>query len=387
MTEPVPSRRELASRACALAGVREEVARLNLRHPLSSLSRPALSQGAPTLQDVLEEVTTGETFFFRQSEHFQFLTPLLLDVARRGSVRAWSAGCSTGEEAHSIAAWAVALTGNQASVEVLGTDVVASRLVVASAGQYGFWSMRSHEPCPWPVAEPEGDGFRVLPAVRRVTRFEVHNLLDPRPPGGGGFDFIFCRNVLIYLTPLAAERAVQNLLAALRPRGVLVFAPVDLGEIPPQLATLGPAELSCYRRACDRPPAALPPRRAPPPASSPVALAEVPAAPRPPAFPPRLIERHLAAISVAEGGRTRSALRLLDELSAESPSYLPAMLSRALLRVRVGEVVAACELACEVLERLEHLGVDAPIEGPVPLSAAYYRAAALALLERAGRKR
>jgi hypothetical protein len=92
-------------------------------------------------------------------------------------------------------------------------------------------------------------------------------------------------------------------------------------------------------------------------------------------------------VVLAEAGRARGALRVLDELSAEVSTYVPALLERALLRVRLGENVAARELAASVLERLEALDADARVDGPVPLSAAYYRAAALALLERAGPRR
>ncbi|MDP1822322.1 MAG: CheR family methyltransferase [Archangium sp.] len=378
-----PSRRELAAQACALAGVREEVAHLNLRHLLGS-ARPASPPRDPTLQQVLEEVTTGETFFFRQSAHFHFLTPLLLEFARHGHVRAWSAGCSTGEEAHSLAAWASALVGDHASVEVLGTDIVESRLSIASAGVYGPWSMRNHESCPFSVVERDGAGYRVLPAVRRLTRFLVHNLLEPRPREAGTFDFIFCRNVLIYLTPAAATHAVKNLLSALKPRGVLVFAPVDLVGPPEQLTPLGPPELSCYMRASEAAPATLAIRQ--PPAHAKAAPSAAPVMQRTSVLA-RVIERHAEAVSVAEAGRSRGALRLLDELSGEAAGYVPALLERALLRLRLGENGTARELAGGVLARLEHLDADARVDGPVPLSAAYYRAAALALLERAGPKR
>lgn len=377
------SRRELAARACALAGVREEVASLNLRHLLGS-ARPASPQRDPTLQQVLAEVTTGETFFFRQSAHFHFLTPLLLEVARHGRVRAWSAGCSTGEEAYSLAAWASALVGDHASVEVLGSDIVESRVSVADAGVYGPWSMRSHESCPFSVVESEGAGYRVLPAVRRLTRFLVHNLLEPHPDGP--FDFIFCRNVLIYLTPAAAAQAVKNLLGALRPRGVLVFAPVDLLVPPEQLSRVGPPELSCYMRASEGPPPPLP-IRTPPQGAKPVDPgAGAPDGQRSMTLL-RVIERHAEAVGLVEAGRARGALRLLDELSADAPAYVPALLERALLRVRLGQNVYARELAATSLIALEHLDADARVDGPVPLSAAYYRAAALALLERTGQKR
>src|SRR5205823_10907413 len=82
--------------------------------------------------------------------------------------------------------------------------------------------------------------------VRKVTRFRIHNLLDPMPDAP--FDLIFCRNVLVYFSPAAAKKAVRHLAAALAPGGALLFGAMDIGEPPPDLIAAGPPEMQIFRR-------------------------------------------------------------------------------------------------------------------------------------------
>ena len=184
---------------------------------LESLLRVAAAR-----PDVAEQVATtftvGETWFQRIGAQLEALPDLLAD---RTHVRAWSAGCSTGEEAYALAA---AFTRQTA--EVLGTDLNPESLRRARRGTYSAWSFRGV-----PAGQVErffesrGEPFEVRPELRRQVRFAVHNLLNPAPLRD--LDVIACRNVTIYFTPAAAAQVYTNLAQALAPGGVLLTAPSD----------------------------------------------------------------------------------------------------------------------------------------------------------------
>ncbi|GAA0514871.1 hypothetical protein GCM10008937_23260 [Deinococcus depolymerans] len=181
-----------------------------------------LLRAATVRPDVASQVaaafTVGETWFQRIGAHFEALPELLAD---RPHVRAWSAGCSTGEEAYALAA---AFT--RQTVDVLGTDLNPEALRRAQEGRYGARSFRGV-----PAAQVErsferrGEQFEVRPALRRRVRFSLHNLMTPAPRRD--LDVIACRNVTIYFTPGAAALAYTHLAQALAPGGVLLLAPSD----------------------------------------------------------------------------------------------------------------------------------------------------------------
>ncbi len=182
---------------------------------------------------MLDAITTNETNFFRELVHFQFLEQKVLPVWRASAesgkrartIRAWSAGCSTGQEAYSLAMslvdWFPASQGW--SVEILATDL--SRRVLAIAEE-GVWNKHQvHEVPPRysraytlkGIGENQGK-FKAAPAIR-VIRFARLNLNDDVYPEIGKFDLIFCRNVLIYFDPDSRARTTMHLLQHLDPEG------------------------------------------------------------------------------------------------------------------------------------------------------------------------
>jgi len=184
-------------------------------------------------QAMLDAITTNETHFFRETGHFQFLEQQVLPVWRASAeagrrartIRVWSAGCSTGQEAYSLAMllvdWFPASQGW--SVEILGTDL--SRRVLAVAEE-GVWSQdNAHEIPPRylqaytlkGLGENQGK-LKAAPAIR-VIRFVRLNLNDAAYPDIGKFDLIFCRNVLIYFDAESRTRTVRRLLQHLDPEG------------------------------------------------------------------------------------------------------------------------------------------------------------------------
>ncbi|MFM8707818.1 MAG: CheR family methyltransferase [Planctomycetia bacterium] len=189
------------------------------------------------LELFIDAITTNETHFFRTGGHFDwFGGPFLDDLVARAasgrhdrSVRAWSAACSSGEEAYSLAICLLEARQRLAGwrLSVLGTDI--SEAMVAQARR-GVYRQRSLEQVSAARLEshfsaPGGDEWTVKPAVASLCEFRRHNLLDPLP--GPGFDCIFIRNVFIYFDRGSKETAVRNLVAALAPGGFLVVGPSD----------------------------------------------------------------------------------------------------------------------------------------------------------------
>lgn len=175
-----------------------------------------------------DDLTIGETYFFRERPHLELLRETV-QATRPGDrpLRAWSAGCSTGEEAYTLAM----LLGSAAApsgVQVLGTDLSPAALERAEAGTYGDRALRAvtdSERRRWFEAAGRG-GVRPRDSVRRVVRFSPGNLLDG-PPTHSGFDVVLCRNVLIYLSPEAISRVAAVLLEALLPSGWLLTGVAD----------------------------------------------------------------------------------------------------------------------------------------------------------------
>lgn len=175
-------------------------------------------------RDVTEALTTNESSFFRDGKPFDHLRRLLPGlVAGRPAghrLRIWSAACSTGQEAYSVAMILSELGMRQA--EILGTDL--SREVVEKAREGFFTQFEVQRGLPVQMLvkhfRQEGARWQVRPELRAMTRFEERNLLGEHR-SLGRFDVIFCRNVLIYFDPPTKGRVLNALAAQLAPDGVL----------------------------------------------------------------------------------------------------------------------------------------------------------------------
>jgi chemotaxis protein methyltransferase CheR len=322
-----------------------------------------------------QAVSVGETYFFRHPDHFRWVAKSFLPELLQGgrsSIRAWSAGCATGEEAYSVAACLLDLLPwpRTISVEVLGTDLLERNLAAARAGEYGTWSQRPSGPVLHPIFKDAGNGrVRIDEAVRTVTRFGEHNLLDEPP---GQFDLIFCRNVLVYFSQQAVRTAVRHLSRSLLPGGALLFGSMDVSEPPAGLPRASPPELQIYRRL-DARPAAKPAAPAAAPPAEPA-----PYVPR--VRPPEPVALHLRALVHIERGEKKRAEKELAELARQVPDYVPGILERALLHVRMGEKSAASKLMREVLKRIEKLPAEEILAGPEPAPVSFYRDSAQTFL-------
>ena len=166
----------------------------------------ASEDGAPERQAMLSALTTNLTRFFREPHHFTDLGARFrqdwLDQARAGRrIRIWSAGCSSGEEAYSIALTLLSHLpdADRYDVRVLATDIDEK---ILRQGQAGLYSEDAVAPIPsemrerWLERQP-GGGFSMGAAARRLVSFRPLNLMGPWPMKGR-FNAIFCRNVAIY---------------------------------------------------------------------------------------------------------------------------------------------------------------------------------------------
>ncbi len=217
-----------------------------------------LERDALLLGDLVSELTIGETYFLRDLPHLELVRDLLVPEVQRlrgrdHVFRAWSAGCSTGEEA-----WSLAILLDQAGVgrrsSILATDISRPALARARRAEYREWSLRgAGRATAEPYLRQVGDGWVVGPRLRDRVRFEYLNLAEEGypsfPSGVWGMDLILCRNVFIYFERELVEAVAGRLHAALAEGGWLLTAATD-----PSLRHLGLFEVeqtpagTIYRR-------------------------------------------------------------------------------------------------------------------------------------------
>jgi len=191
--------------------------------------------------DVLAScITIGETYFFREEHSFRALEetvfPDIIKAHQDGDRRIslWSAGCSTGEEAYSLAMMVSEAPGlKDWSVSILGTDINRESLQKAERGAYTDWSFRG---VPDAIRDRffttrGGASWEILPELRKMVSFAYLNLIDDSFPAllnqTNAIDLILCRNVLMYFTRECADIVVRKLQLSLRPNGWLLVSPVE----------------------------------------------------------------------------------------------------------------------------------------------------------------
>jgi chemotaxis protein methyltransferase CheR len=179
----------------------------------------SVAGGGDALQGLLNRVTVQETAFFRHPEQFEVLARDILPMLPPPA-RIWSAGCANGQEAFSLA---MVLEEQGIDGWVIGTDVSTAALQRTAAARYltrelsGLSRRRiaSH-------LKRTADGWRINAAVRDRVSILRHNLLDPLPPEVQACQVIFCRNVLIYLSPEHARAFLERIADAF-PAATTVF--------------------------------------------------------------------------------------------------------------------------------------------------------------------
>jgi chemotaxis protein methyltransferase CheR len=185
----------------------------------------------PTWQAVVQALTIGETYFFRDSTSFNLLRTEVLPslirqrrAARRQELSVWCAGCATGEEPYSVAMLLYELLPDldQWNLNIIGTDINARALQHARRGVYREWAFRQNAPdLRSRYFKAVTGGWRLQPRLRNLVMFRQANLLHEPPLSQ--VDLIFCRNVLIYLTRAHIARLESTLLGTLVPGGWLLL--------------------------------------------------------------------------------------------------------------------------------------------------------------------
>lgn len=372
--------------------------------------------GCPEWRELLALLTTTESYFFRDQGQFALLREVLLPnlirskqtlLSRSGqhsskpTLRCWSAGCSTGEEAYSLAILLYEIIPNWEDwqVVIIGTDINQATLTTAQRGIYSDWSFRHTESnLRHKYFRLRNGEWEIRPEIRRLVTFYYGNLVqDPFPNAHLGlydFDLILCRNVFIYFDAEAIQRVLQKFYASLLPNGYLITGHTELyGQTLPPFRVCSFPQSILYQRSPDQdlpvhrpaptPAASTPPTPTPPiPAAGSLPLLPLttmplptphphhpplspPPASPPPGFTPnpelaQTAHEHLPSVStpelativeMLEQGAYTQAIAAAQTLIQQQPQCLPAFCLMAEAYASLGayaQAEAACKQALEL---------------------------------------
>ncbi len=185
------------------------------------------------LLDLVDRISTNHTFFFREKDHFDYLSAVVLPEIsetlrrkQRCDVRIWSAGCSSGEEPYTLAMVASEYYGDRilgTDLGVLATDISISALEKATAGIYPEESMSTvslayrHKY----FTRLKDGAWAVKKSLKDMVLFRRLNLIQQSYPFKGMFQVIFCRNVMIYFDKATQKALVERFYRYTEPGGYL----------------------------------------------------------------------------------------------------------------------------------------------------------------------
>jgi len=213
-------------------------------------------------------LTVKETYFFRESQTYNALERIILPAligSRRKTertLRVWSAGCSTGEEAYSIAILLKELIPDikEWSVTILATDINPRVLEAAKRGVYSEWSFRE---TPARIKEryfqKTADGnYLIDSAIKQMVVFSYLNLSEDSYPllssNTNAMDLIFCRNVLMYFAPESIRLAARRFRRCLVEGGFLIVSVVEASNLfASELDPLRFKDVTFYKKSSDHP--------------------------------------------------------------------------------------------------------------------------------------
>ncbi|MFL5344979.1 MAG: CheR family methyltransferase [Hyalangium sp.] len=301
--------------------------------------------GDAALRSLAERLTVGETYFFRHQAQLEALVEEVLPhVQREGrSARVLSAGCSTGEEAYSLAM----LARESARVEpsrlfIKGVDLNPRAIERARWAHYSPWALRvTPEPLRerWFHALP-GSEFALRPEVSDSVHFEERNLLDEDSGfwAPNSFDVVLFRNVLIYFSPEAARRAIARIEQALTPGGFLFLGPSEtLRGLSDAFEVVQAGEAFYFQRGRGASSTARLRIVTPPPIpAAPTAAPAAKAVPPKPAEPLHKLEGAGRAWRLLEEERYAEARSLLETLPEHEREHSLSRLLQAALHLQAG---------------------------------------------------
>ena len=216
----------------ALAGVFREYGISNVDQLVCLLDEGSGTRAGQELsQKVVEALLNNETYFFRDKPTFDQLPENVLPelAERRAAQRRlsiWCAGCSTGQEVHSLAMGFAEQKDRWDgwTIDILGTDVSNHAITAARSGLYSQFEVQRGLSVAQMLRhfQETPRGWQIRDETRAVTRFQQHNVLHD-PPSRQRFDLILCRNVLLYFDRDTREVAFNRLSSALAPDGFLML--------------------------------------------------------------------------------------------------------------------------------------------------------------------
>ncbi len=186
---------------------------------------------------IIDAMTTNETFWFRDNAHFEELRNVLLPAwaadKTGGTLRIWSAACSSGQEPYSIGIcveefFRYGWTGIRRSVQIIGTDISESVLTEATQAVYNEMALSRglDETLKSRYFERYQDKWKLKPEIADRVRFQQFNLLKPFT-ALGRFDIVFCRNVLIYFSEELKRDILARIAKVLNPGGYLFLSSTE----------------------------------------------------------------------------------------------------------------------------------------------------------------
>ena len=216
--------------------VRSRLAKLIRKHQMSSyeeyLNEVLSNPGGQLFSEFVDSLTTNLTMFYRESGHFDFLTSTVIpsmlgNKSKYGShkIRVWSAGCSSGEEPYTLGmVLKDKIQDPKWDIKILATDISTAILQSAKKAVYEkakVSALPQNLRVKYVQSVQNDPGMvHVSNEITSLVSFKYLNLIQPFP-FKGPFDFIFCRNVMIYFDRQTQEKLVNNYWKVLSPGGVL----------------------------------------------------------------------------------------------------------------------------------------------------------------------
>jgi chemotaxis protein methyltransferase CheR len=177
--------------------------------------------------EIVEGLLNNETSFFRDPQAFRVVERaiterLQADPGRR--LRIWCAGCSTGQEAYSLAMAMVERVRPRVLPEIVATDISAGVIERAKIGRYSHFEIQRGLPMQSMIRwfDPEGDDWRAKPILREMVTFQRRGLGEG-PPSRIAFDIVLCRNVMLYFTGQFRRQVFDMIAGAIAEDGYLLL--------------------------------------------------------------------------------------------------------------------------------------------------------------------
>ncbi|MEM8804794.1 MAG: CheR family methyltransferase [Cyanobacteria bacterium P01_G01_bin.38] len=337
--------------------IRHRMAMLNLSHPEAyyQLLTAPTPDSQQEWQHLIALLTNPESFFFRDRGQFKVLrNHVLPDLIKRHQsdkqLRILSAGCSTGEEAYSLALTLKNLMPDidQWQVTLLGTDINTHALKQAKAGIYRPWSLRGIDAVTQQQFFRKIDGqYHLDDDIKAMVRFRTLNLVGKtlsQPKAQLKLDLIICRNVFIYFSEGAIASVIDSFYKMLRPSGYLITGHTELwNQDMSRFETQSYPESLVYQR----PPHQQHPNAPPPPPVAPQSAATT-SSPDLPSGEDALID---TALTLFKARSFDQAMPYLEKSLKLQPQNFDGLCLMAQLQLKIGQLdraVQYCRQASEI---------------------------------------